>query len=213
MLSFFEKNKTVKPKKHFDVSKKFQDLKKIPPSELKRKLVDIDVRKAIQLPEGYPEEDWIYIGLLDCLYHVSLLQNCLYGDCTDESCPVMNAGSKYEYLWQDNDQHKKATKVSAPQYISLFLDWAEKLLAVDQLTSTECAAVKSPEFRATAKTIARRLIRIYGHMYYSHWDVILERGAESHLNTCFFQFLCFVQEFGLCSDKDIEPLKDIADKV
>jgi hypothetical protein len=40
MLSFFEKNKTVKPKKNFDAPKKFQDLKKIPSSELKQRLVD-----------------------------------------------------------------------------------------------------------------------------------------------------------------------------
>eukprot|EP00871_Galdieria_phlegrea_P001989 jgi/Galph1/2791/GphlegSOOS_G1462.1 len=212
MLSFFEKNKTVKPRKTLHTPKRFQDLKKIPVSVLQSKLVEIDLREAVRLPEGYPENDWIYLSLLDSLYHVSLLQNCLFGECTDESCPVMSAGSKYEYLWQDNEQFKRATKVSAPQYISLFLDWAEKLLAVDQLTSTESPAAKYSNFRDPVRTIARRLVRIYGHIYYSHWDAIIERGAEPHLNTCFRQFLYFSQEFGLCTDKDLEPLKDVIEK-
>lgn len=39
----------------------------------------------------------------------------LYGTiapyCTTESCPVMSAGRKYEYLWADGQQVKRPIKV------------------------------------------------------------------------------------------------------
>lgn len=42
----------------------------------------------------------------------------LYGTitefCSKEECPVMSAGSRYEYHWQDGVTYKKPTKLSAP---------------------------------------------------------------------------------------------------
>jgi MOB kinase activator 1 len=40
----------------------------------------------------------------------------------------MSGGDRYEYLWQDSDQYKKPTAVSAPLYIELLMNWIEKTL-------------------------------------------------------------------------------------
>ncbi|KAK6038166.1 hypothetical protein COOONC_24328 [Cooperia oncophora] len=45
--------------------------------------------------------------------------------CTKESCPTMSGGSKYEYLWQDGAEYKKPTRLSAPDYMVLLMDWIE----------------------------------------------------------------------------------------
>lgn len=56
----------------------------------------------------------------------------LYGTitdyCTDETCPVMNAGPKYEYHWADSKHAKKALRVSAPKYIDYLMTWIQNHL-------------------------------------------------------------------------------------
>lgn len=39
-------------------------------------------------------------------------------------------------------------------------------------------------FRDICSNIFRRLFRVYGHIYHSHFESILNLGAEPHLNTC-----------------------------
>jgi len=55
--------------------------------------------------------------------------NMLYGTitefCTEESCPVMSAGRKYEYHWADGTMVKKPIKCSAPKYIDYLMSWVQ----------------------------------------------------------------------------------------
>jgi MOB kinase activator 1 len=56
----------------------------------------------------------------------------LYGTitefCTEESCPVMAAGPKYEYHWADGQVVKKPIKCSAPKYIDYLMTWVQDQL-------------------------------------------------------------------------------------
>lgn len=56
----------------------------------------------------------------------------LYGTitemCTEESCPVMSAGPKYEYHWADGQTVKKPIKCSAPKYIDYLMTWVQDQL-------------------------------------------------------------------------------------
>ena len=45
--------------------------------------------------------------------------------CTKESCPIMSAGQKFEYLWADGQNVKTPLKVPAPEYIELLMSWVE----------------------------------------------------------------------------------------
>jgi len=53
--------------------------------------------------------------------------NMIYGTCaeycTEDTCKMMSAGAKYEYLWKDGAKYKKPTRVSAPVYIDNLLNW------------------------------------------------------------------------------------------
>ena len=51
--------------------------------------------------------------------------NMLYGTvtefCTNQECPVMCAGPRFEYHWQDGVTYKRPTKLSAPRTFSFLL--------------------------------------------------------------------------------------------
>ena len=56
------------------------------------------------------------------------------------------------------------------------------------------AGVPFPKnFPGNAKTILKRLFRVYAHIYHQHFSEIVQLGEEAHLNTSFKHFIFFVQ--------------------
>ena len=48
-------------------------------------------------------------------------------------------------------------------------------------------------FISIAKTILKRLFRVYAHIYHQHFSEVVQLGEEAHLNTSFKHFIFFVQ--------------------
>lgn len=48
-------------------------------------------------------------------------------------------------------------------------------------------------FMSVAKTILKRLFRVYAHIYHQHFDSVIRLQEEAHLNTSFKHFIFFVQ--------------------
>lgn len=48
-------------------------------------------------------------------------------------------------------------------------------------------------FLSIAKTILKRLFRVYAHIYHQHFTEVVQLGEEAHLNTSFKHFIFFVQ--------------------
>ena len=46
---------------------------------------------------------------------------------------------------------------------------------------------------SVAKTILKRLFRVYAHIYHQHFDSVMQLQEEAHLNTSFKHFIFFVQ--------------------
>ena len=74
-------------------------------------------------------DDFGYISLphpvVDFFNRINLIYGTICDNCTEESCPVMSGGPKFEYRWADGHKYKKPTALSAPQYITLLMEWVE----------------------------------------------------------------------------------------
>jgi len=209
-LSFWERNKTFKPEKKVKGGKK-EKLHNTIKATMKATLGGGDLRKTVQLPEGEDLNEWIAVNTV----HFYNAANMIYGTCaefcTDESCKTMSAG-RNEYLWKDDKNYKKPTKVTAPQYIDLLLNWVNEQISDPQLFPVDENAKFPRNFMNRVKDIYKRLFRLYAHIYYSHFEKISSIGAKAHLNTCFKHFVFFILEFKLVDDKDLAPLKNFIDK-
>ncbi|RSH84603.1 Mitotic exit network component [Apiotrichum porosum] len=160
------------------------------------------------LPEGEDLQEWIAVHVVDFFNHVNMLYGTISEFCTPSECPIMNAGPKYEFYWEDGETYKKPTHLSAPAYVEALMTWAQSLLDDDKLFPQRIGVKFPPNFMSTAKVILRRLFRVYAHIYHSHFDQICALGIEAHLNTNYRHFLLFVDEFSLLSDRDLVPLED-----
>lgn len=68
-------------------------------------------------------------------------------------------------------------------------------------------------FFSIAKTILKRLFRVYAHIYHQHFSEVVQLGEEAHLNTSFKHFIFFVQEFGLIDRRELVPLQELIEKL
>ncbi|KAG2393607.1 hypothetical protein C9374_007138 [Naegleria lovaniensis] len=197
-------NKTFRPKHKFIKGSSQHTLHKYK----KETLGSGDLTAAVKLPEDENLNEWLAINTVDFYNTTNLLYGSLGEYCTRDTCPVMCAGDKYEYQWMDGKDYKKATKVSAPDYVSLLMDW------ICQLVNDENAFPSDPtkfpkSFLTIVKTIFKRMFRVYAHMYYNHYKDAKQLNLDRHLNTAFKHFMCFVNEFDLIDKKELEPLKGV----
>jgi MOB kinase activator 1 len=210
MMKFFEsklfdQNKTFKPKKQLKEGTTRYNLHKFAKSLVRSG----DLAVAVSLPSQADRNHWLSVHTVD-FYNIT---NVLYGSvtefCTEATCPVMSSGQRYEYLWRDGDKYKKATKVTAPEYVNLLMTWIEKQVNDDQIFPSDDGNAYPDNFEELVKNIFKRLFRVYAHLYYSHFAKIRDLQEESHLNTAFKHFMYFVWEFNLISKEELTPLKEL----
>ncbi|PKK18188.1 MOB kinase activator 1A [Columba livia] len=192
-------SKTFKPKKNIPEGSHQYELLK----HAEATLGSGNLRQAVMLPEGEDLNEWIAVNTVDFFNQINMLYGTITEFCTETSCPVMSAGPRYEYHWADGTNIKKPIKCSAPKYIDYLM------------TISRCVSgVPFPKnFMSVAKTILKRLFRVYAHIYHQHFDSVMRLQEEAHLNTSFKHFIFFVQEFNLIDRRELAPLQELIEKL
>eukprot|EP00826_Nyctotherus_ovalis_P003035 TRINITY_DN10608_c0_g2_i3.p2 TRINITY_DN10608_c0_g2~~TRINITY_DN10608_c0_g2_i3.p2 ORF type:complete len:230 (-),score=65.82 TRINITY_DN10608_c0_g2_i3:158-847(-) len=200
-----------------DPSRSFKPLKPIPRGTRGYGLIQIaqmtlgsgNMQLAVELPAGEDLNEWLAVNTIDFYNEISILYGVLAEFCTKESCPIMSAGPKYEYLWADGHDIKTPLKVSAGEYIDFLMTWVERQLNNEVVFPTKPDVPFPKKFASIIKVIFKRLFRVYAHMYHSHFHHIMTLGLEYHLNTCFKHFIFFIDQFKLVDPKELAPLAEL----
>src|SRR3989338_2201666 len=121
-FGFFDKNKTFRPKKNIPKEQtKMIALHK----HAKATLGSGNLRGAVVLPESEDINEWLAANTVDFFNQINLLYGSITEFCTNQTCPVMSAGHKYEYHWA-SEKVKKPIRVSAPEYVDLLMEWVQE---------------------------------------------------------------------------------------
>lgn len=171
-----------------------------------------NMRQAVQVPPGENLNEWLAVNTVDFFNELSMLYGTIGAECTPQSCPIMCAGDKVQYLWADGVKVKKPVSVPACEYVDLLMTWVESQLNDESIFPVRSATFPK-NFLAVCQTIYKRFLRVYAHVYHHHINAIKELGADSHLNTCFKHFIYFVQEFKLVDETEQQPLKNVIESI
>ncbi|VVB17008.1 unnamed protein product [Arabis nemorensis] len=172
-----------------------------------------NLREAVKLPPGEDKNEWLAINTVDFYNQITILYATLEEFCTTTTCPIMNAGSRYEYRWADGVTIKKPIAVSAPEYIEYLMNWIEYQIDDETIFPQKTGEPFPPNFEDYVKKILKRLFRVYAHIYHSHFHKIVSLKEEAHLNTCFKHFVLFISEYKLVDKAQLDPLKDFVEHV
>ena len=171
-----------------------------------------NIEIAVELPSGEDLNEWLAVNTIEFYNDINLLYGMLVEFCTKESCPVMSAGPKYEYLWADGSNVKAPLKVSASEYIEYLMTWVENQLNNESIFPSVIGVPFPKNFFNIIKVIFKRLFRVYAHIYYTHFPQIVMLGCQYHLNTCFKHFIFFIDRFNLVEAKELAPLAELIQK-
>lgn len=166
-----------------------------------------EFEKAVKLPDGEDLNEWLAVTTVQLFEAVNKIYGICaeYKLCTDESCASMTAGPKFTYLWM----YKKPTKVTAPTYIKEALTACSTSIDDPKIFPIEDGEKFPKNFLKIIKLIFKRLFRIYGHTFHSHYQEFKSKGVSAHLNTCFKFFVLFALEFDLLTKQEMQPLKKL----
>eukprot|EP00028_Trichosphaerium_sp_Am-I-7-wt_P015478 CAMPEP_0168512524 /NCGR_PEP_ID=MMETSP0405-20121227/2841_1 /TAXON_ID=498012 /ORGANISM="Trichosphaerium sp, Strain Am-I-7 wt" /LENGTH=195 /DNA_ID=CAMNT_0008531027 /DNA_START=160 /DNA_END=747 /DNA_ORIENTATION=+ len=167
-----------------------------------------NLRDAVKLPAGEDLNEWLAVNTVDFFNQINMLYGTITDWCTPKDCPCMNAGPKYEYLWQTKDS-KKAKRVSAPEYVDFLMTWIQKLLDDEAIFPSQIGVPFPKNFGVIVKTMFKRLFRVYAHIYHAHFSTIRSLNEEAHLNTSFKHFIYFVESFKLMDRREMAPLSEL----
>lgn len=170
-----------------------------------------NLRDAVEVPDRVDVNEWIAMKTVDLFSEVEMVHAVISQFCTDSCCPVMAAGSKFEYLWADGKDYKQPTKVSAPKYIQLLFAWVQHQLDDEKIFPVTPGVPFPADFRERVMAIFKRLFRVYAHVFYCHYERVRELQFEPHLNSCFKHFMYFVLEFELVRAEELKPLQALMD--
>lgn len=177
-----------------------------------------DLTSIVKLPLDVEVHDWLSFHIIQFYNELSLLSNVIRKFCTEESCPLMSGGHNYQYLWM-SEELGKPIQVSAPKYIDFLMKWLENIVNESKGMNMDLDGnVKDDKMehdftqnKSVMNKMARRMCRIYVHIYYAHMKVLSKLNILLHVNTCFQYFFYFVTEHKMVKDKEFMPLKKIID--
>lgn len=208
--SFWDRNKTFKPQRQLPNNRQ-QQLQNTMKATMKATLGGGELQQTVKLPPGEDLNEWIAVNTVHFFNAASMIYGTCAEFCTEQSCATMSAG-KAEYLWKDGNKYKKPTRVAAPLYIDLLLNWVDEQISNPSIFPVDENAKFPRNFKDQVKQIYKRLFRLYAHLYCEHMEKIRSIGANAHLNTCFKHFVYFVLEFNLLDKADMAPLEKLIAK-
>ncbi|RAL66094.1 hypothetical protein DID88_005753 [Monilinia fructigena] len=123
------------------------------------------LRKVVKLPEGEDENEWLAVNMVDFYNHINLLYGSITEFCSPQSCPEMKATDEFEYLWQDNENFKRPTKMPAPTYIEHLMAWVQASIDNETVFPSRIGVPFPKGFSTMIKQVFKRMYRVYAHIY------------------------------------------------
>ncbi|EFE35945.1 uncharacterized protein ARB_04879 [Trichophyton benhamiae CBS 112371] len=187
------------------------------------------LRKAVKLPDGEDVNEWLAVNLVDFYNQINLLYGSITEFCSPQTCPEMKATDEFEYLWQDNENFKRPTKMSAPEYVEHLMTWVQANIDNEQMfpshigmSSTEpiFLVIIEDEFETKVDdnhsrgAFPKNIPFSAETAVQTHVPFVVHLGLEPHLNTSFKHYVLFIEEHNLASGKDFwGPLGDLVDSM
>eukprot|EP00127_Corallochytrium_limacisporum_P006657 Clim_evm36s232 gene=Clim_evmTU36s232 len=168
-------------------------------------IVSGDLRPLSSLPPGESEEEWLATYTLMFFNNVSLIYSTIEEACTKDSCPIMCAGPKTEYIWTD-EKGKKVKGLSAPEYSDFALTWINSIVTNENAFPSRLGIDFPSNYQQIVRRVFRLLFQILSHIFCHHLEDLVELRIQPHANTVLLHTVVLCKEFNLLDEKDLLPL-------
>ncbi|WFD32458.1 Maintenance of ploidy protein mob2 [Malassezia sp. CBS 17886] len=171
-------------------------------------LIKGSFKTIVALPKYVHPYEWVAMNLFDFFHNLNQFCGVISEECTIQGEPTMSAGVGLHYTWAD--ANRKQVHLPAPQYIDFVMTWIGQLLSDEAVFPTKSGREFPQEFPAAAKQMYRQMLRVFAHIYYAHFPLLLHLGCEGHFNSLFAHYIVFGKEFNLFDFREFKGTGDLS---
>jgi hypothetical protein len=155
--------------------------------------------KLFDVPSGISRERWIFENMRVFVVEITHYAGGLEPYCSKNTCPAMNAG-KLAFMCAT---HQPPFACSAVDYMSHTLETTWTMLNNRKIFPPD-AVLRAAQIEPL-KGLARRLYRVFVHVFFQHKELFEQLEAKGHLH---WRFKEYTRVFSLMSpDNYIENLQ------
>ena len=169
--------------------------------ELLAKIPSMNIKDFVVLPNDTELEKWLIVVTMEICNELCKIYDIISDKCDGVLCPCMNIGHKY--VCKLNFKKKKNQNCTAKEYILEFFDY------VRYICKHEMNSLDGNDIQFIIYDICRRISFIFGHIYYTHLNIITTLKLDLRLNVCFKHYLYFIFEYELVNNMDLKPIKKL----
>eukprot|EP00475_Leptophrys_vorax_P042947 TRINITY_DN8113_c0_g1_i1.p1 TRINITY_DN8113_c0_g1~~TRINITY_DN8113_c0_g1_i1.p1 ORF type:complete len:288 (+),score=49.17 TRINITY_DN8113_c0_g1_i1:302-1165(+) len=148
-------------------------------------------------PSGQNLDSWLLVQVL-CFVKVFQVFHRLVigGDC---DCDTMSAGHQYEYRWRDIETGD-VLHVGASTYMHFLYEWSESI-------SSDQNSFSCNDGRDVSSDMARRLFRVYAHVFHEHYSLICSKRLSSEFDARLIHLSHFLLRYKMVTSKELLPMR------
>ena len=172
-------------------------------------MVKGNFQHIVRLPQGIDENEFLASNTFDFYNNLAMFHATVAEVCTPRDCPSMSTDPAQfpDFTW--TDAQKRAVKLPAAQYIDYVLAWCQNSLDDPTLFPTKANQDFPKDFIQTVSQIHRQLYRVFAHVYWAHFDTMLNLKQEGHWNSLFAHWVAFNREFDLVKREEMKEMEDL----
>ncbi|KAI8866387.1 Mob1/phocein [Ramicandelaber brevisporus] len=177
-------------------------------------LVTSSFKNVVALPQYVDLYEWIAYNVNNFVDNIGLFYSIVSDSCRDVNnskhnssfCTGIGPGSSISSsiasLVTENGSKPAA------HWDSLLEKLNEKLVD-ESVFPTRTGREFSRGFVEIARGMCQQLTQVIIHIFYQHYDVLMQSRSEAHFNSLFAHFVVFTREFELLTAKDLQPLAEL----
>ncbi|BFZ65431.1 Maintenance of ploidy protein mob2 [Saitoella coloradoensis] len=142
------------------------------------------------LPKYVDPNEWLALNLFEFFQHLSQFWDLISPSCTPNTCPTTHP-----------TQPPSPQNPPANIYIPSLLTHLSSLLSSPSHFPTRHAHPFPRNFGQIAREVYAQMWLVFEHVYWRHFEVVVDGGAEAHWNSLFAHFVTFGREFGMGAEQ------------
>jgi len=149
-------------------------------------------------PSGLNFDLWVliqvicFVKVFQVFYYLAIAE-----DCTSESCATLSAGHQYEYRWRDVETGD-VVNIGATSYMHFLFEWTESISETQNLSNN---------VQSLSADVARRLFRVYAHIFHEHYNHICSLGLSSEFDARLIHLSHFLLKHRMITGKELLPMR------
>jgi len=166
----------------------------------------------IVAPKGVEAEDFISTSLIDSYNELNFVYAHITKACSS-TCKQMAASPNATYLWADGEKIMDPIEVTAENYIGYLMDFTKNKLKDDKLFPPGPGQPFTPKWKNAIETITKRLLRVYGHIYFAHYKELESLSLAVRFNNAFAKYYLLLAANKLVPPSEIEPIQYLVEAI